>query len=198
MTTEEKGTAGTIFVPGRENNKKNLAGKKWWIIGGVAAVAVIVALIVLLLPKQEDIPTFGLKAGMSADEIISAMEKNGMTCDYNKDNPLVFSGDKTVFGKKPSAVVVWPDSGSDHIVVEYIFCGQNYTSEYPNVYHPAKRYDDLTALFDEMWTSAKKKLGSPEKDYEYQTDWNKDGRLYSLYRSTSQDASWFEFYTEVK
>ena len=175
---------------------KKLAGKKWWIIGGVVAVAVIVAVILLLLPKQKDIPDFGLKAGMSPEKVISAMEKKGMKCEYKEsDSPLVFSGDKTLFGKKPSAVAVWPDN--DHITVEYIFCGKEYTDDYyPNVYHPAKRYDDLQELFDELRTSADKKLGSPDKVYGYQADWNKDGNLYSLYRDSSQ--TYIEFYTQIR
>ena len=176
---------------------KKLAGKKWWIIGGVAAVAGIVVLILLLLPKQQDIPDFGLKAGMSPEEVISAMEKKGMKCEYKEsDSPLVFSGDKTLFGKKPSAVAIWPDSGSDYMTVEYIFCGKEYDSHFPNVYHPAKRYDNLPELFDELWTSAEKKLGTPDGNYGHQVDWDKDGKLYSLYRDSSQ--TYIEFYTQIR
>ena len=158
--------------------EKKADRKRMWIICGIAAAVMIAALVLLLLPGKEDIPTFGLKSGMSREEMKAAMEMKGMACvmDEALSDRMVFIGETKLFGQQPSLVSVVPEENK----IIFGFCDEDFSKIYSYAILQTQ-YSDLQSVYDAVNSAAVKKLGDhPEEARADGALWNVDGAKYEL------------------
>ena len=173
--------------------------KKWLIIGGaVLAVAVIVLVLVLwVFPgKDEDVSkgignddiTLGLKGGMSRDEVVRALEKEGYKLVeeesylYSDDRfRLVYYDNVKLYGMEASRLLIEqnPD-GSLGICYDFA----DYDADMPGCHH----IRDAKAAHRKAYDTIVNRIGKPtrgdDEDTGYDANsnryWEKSDRSYML------------------
>ena len=141
--------------------------KKWIIIGGVILAAAIVAAVLLffVFPREGKITTFGLKADMGRDEIVSAMEKQGFTLLEESTRKsaypwYAFIGKANLYGADISAVLI--EQLTPGMTIKYIFWGEKTDPRaLEGVDHPIL-HKDLESVYQRIYNGAVKQLGEPK------------------------------------
>jgi hypothetical protein len=167
--------------------KKNM--KKWLIIGG-AALAVILTVVLIIIftgngkktDGKEDggsgsgsgaLPTYGLRIGMSQDEIISTMKKAGYTFteeSWYSGTPLfsLACNDGTdVLGVNAGSFYIYAErEKASYYCIQYVISNPDYSSD------DHKKHDTIRNALTE-------KLGEPVKK-DRQEIWETNGEVYLL------------------
>lgn len=140
-----------------------------------------------LYTEKEPIPSFGLKPGMSREQIISAMEKHGLVLFEEKyeENDLIaegyfaFYGKAEVFGREVTTVKVTMSSRSVDYAFYFFDEQAEYRSRLPVSDARWYRTDELKAVFNHLYESLKERFGEPGAQYDWPV-WKIKGKYYSL------------------
>lgn len=145
--------------------------KKWFIISGAVALAAVIAVVLILVLQPKEINTFGIKPGMTRDEIVATMEKSGFELAYEEDQYFYFTGKAYLYGNEASGIVIQPHS-QQHISIAYSFTDPK-SLEGPN------------STYEQIRQNIRKQLGEPketssEEESLYWEYWEKNNKQYRL------------------
>ena len=107
-----------------------------------------------------EVPTFGLKAGMSLDEIREIITALGFTCvdeDSGTDEAgmayfsITFTGDVMLFGFPVSLMSAGMQSDGDMLTLHYHFYSAEYTNPYGRDYGELLRHENIDNVYTKLY-----------------------------------------------
>lgn len=151
--------------------------KKQLIIGGiVAAVVIVIVMLIILLTQSNrpNFPTYNLRSGMTQDEAIQALEKQGFKRVMEDETYEILFASKDVLGFTPTLEeLVFP--GRDEFGLCFYFYGSGTTDLFPE-----KQVRDMPGTYKKLKEALIREFGTPEVEGDY-LRWQKDaGFSYEL------------------
>ena len=161
--------------------------KKWLIIGGIGAAVAIVAVVLIILLTQNNksnFPTYNLRSGMTRDEAIQALEKQGFKRVMEDETYEILFASKDMFGFTPTLEeLLFP--GGKAFELHFYFYAAGKIDDFPE-----KQIQDMPGTYKKLKEALIREFGTPEVEGDY-LRWQQDA-VFS-YELDYSSADFFSF-----
>ncbi len=160
--------------------------KKWLIIGGIAVAIIIIVVVIILLTqnKEPNFPTYNLRSGMTQDEAIKALEKQGFKRVMEDETYEILFASKDLLGFAPTLEELAFPGGKEFELRFYYYASGKID------YFPEKQIQDMQGTYEKLKKELIRELGAPESEDDY-LSWQQDAVF--TYKLDYTNADFFSF-----